>query len=56
MQEKRKKNARKMKNTSPTRENHFILHYALGKNVSWLYFFSSFGTFEVTKTQIQRIA
>ena len=31
------------------------LHYALGKNASWLRFFSRFGTFEVTKMQTQPI-
>ena len=34
------KNARKIKNASPTRENVSILHYALGKNASK--FFSRF--------------
>ena len=32
--EKREKNARKIKNASPTRDNVSILHYALGKNAS----------------------
>ena len=30
--EKREKNARKIKNASPTRDNVSILHYALGEN------------------------
>ena len=34
MQEKCKKNARKIQNASPTRENVSILYYVLGKNVS----------------------
>ena len=38
MQEKRKKNARKIKNASPMRNNVSILHYALGKNASQLRF------------------
>ena len=63
--EKRKKNARKIKNASPTRDNVSILHYALGKNVSQLRFgrvlvafWSCFGRVLVTniaKTQTQRI-
>ena len=32
-----------------------ILHYALGKKVSWLFFSSRFGTFEATKTKKQDI-
>ena len=36
--EKREKNARKIKNASPTRDNFSILHYALGKNASQLRF------------------
>ena len=36
--EKREKNARKIKNASPTRDNVSILHYALGKNASQLRF------------------
>ena len=35
---KREKNARKIKNASPTRDNVSILHYALGKNASQLRF------------------
>ena len=36
--EKREKNARKIKNASPTRDNVSILHYALGENASQLRF------------------
>ena len=36
--EKHKKNARKIKNASPTQDNVSILHYALGKNASQLRF------------------
>ena len=36
--EKREKNARKINNASPTRDNVSILHYALGKNGSQLRF------------------
>ena len=65
LQEKREKNVRKIKNTSPTRDNVSILHYALGKNASQLRFgrvlvafWSCFGRVLVTniaKTQTQRI-
>ena len=47
MQEKRKKITQ--------REKFSILHYMLNKNASWSRFFWRFGTFEVTKTQTQRI-
>ena len=40
--EKRVRNARKIKNASPTREDVSILHYVLGKNMSQLCFFSRF--------------
>ena len=63
--EKREKNARKIKNASPTRDNVSILHYALGKNASQLRFgrvlvafWSRFGRVLVTniaKTQTKRI-
>ena len=63
--EKREKNARKIKNASPTRDNVSILHYALGKNASHLRFgrvlvafWSRFGRVLITnivKTQTQRI-
>ena len=53
--EKRERNVRKIKKASPTLANSSILHYALAKNVSWLRVFLRFGTFEVTKTEIQRI-
>ena len=33
------------------REHFSILHYAFGKNASWLHFFSCFGTFEVINTR-----
>ena len=44
-QEKRKKNARKIKNVSPTRDNVSILHYALGKNARQLRFSHVFSRF-----------
>ena len=63
--DKREKNARKIKNASPTRDNVSLLHYALGKNASQLRFgrvlvafWSRFGRVLVTsiaKTQTQRI-
>ena len=40
---KREKNARKIKNASPTRDNVSLLHYALGKNASQVAFWSRFG-------------
>ena len=41
--EKREKNARKIKNASPTRDNVSILHYALGKKRESVAFWSRFG-------------
>ena len=52
---KREKNARKLANARKTQEDFSISHYALGKNASQLRFFRHFGTFEITKTQTQRI-
>ena len=64
-QEKCKKNTRKIKNASPTREKVSILHYALCKNVSQLCFarvllafctrFARVLLIKLTKTQTQRI-
>ena len=64
-QENGKKNARKIQNASPTRENVSILHYALGKNTSQfcfgrvlVAFWSRFGrvlVINLTKTQTQCI-
>ena len=53
--QKCKKNTRKLADVRKKRDLFSILHYALGKNASQLRFFSDFGTFEVTKTQTQRI-
>ena len=55
MREKCEKNTRQIKKLGKTQANFSILHYALGKNASWLPFFSPFGMFEVTKKHIQRI-
>ena len=66
---KREKNARKIKNASPTRDNVSLLHYALGKNASQVAFWSRFGRVlvafwscfgrvlvtNIAKTQTQRI-
>ena len=54
MQEKCKKNARKIQNASPMRENVSTLHYALGKNASQSRFARVLLT-NFTKTQTQRI-
>ena len=50
--EKREKNARKIKNASPTRDNVSILHYALGKNASQLRFSRVFLAFYSRFTRV----